>query len=569
MKKHYALLFPLIWISLFFPVSLTAQQIDLEWMHLIGSSHAEHPGRVVTDGCGNVYATGWFHDPVDLDPGPGVHMAVSNGDFDVYLIKFNPNGTFEWALTFGGNGFEDVLGLTVEQGNSESCGAVFLAGSFNQSVDFDPSPSTAIKSSNGLSDAYVLKIDESGNFDWVQTFGGQYSDFSRYLSMDKFGNLLVAGAFQGTADFNPGTGTDWRTSSGNDDGFLVKLQPDGQLDWVNTVGGSEFDRYTASAADPQGNVYAIGSFQDVVDLDPGNAILSTSSAGQRDFFLQKFNPAGQLLWAFGIGGDNGEDAHDLVVDNQGNVTLAGTYGIKVDFDPGPGTEWHSIRGDRNVFVVQYDPLGNFNWIYIAGDGQYDQARSITQDEHGNFFVTGTFSTNVDFDPGPNVASMNGIAQDVFFVCLSPAGKFQWARQITGPEMQFARSLHYHDGYLYFSGSTHYAAEARFDNGWITRNPVGAYDYLVAKIKLTSVVSVQESNSITDLDVFPNPTSGLIQIDVVPGLFQTVTLFNLQGQALVPATSLQTQMDISHLPKGVYLLRLDGTGDSTVKRVVKY
>mgnify|MGYP001800759137 CR=1 FL=1 len=535
-------------------------------MQLVGGT----PGRVIVDGCGNIYATGWFRDSVDLDPGPGVHMAVSNGYFDVYLIKLNPNGAFQWAVTFGGSGFEDVLGLTVDNSDGESCGAVVLTGSFNQSVDFDPVSSFSIRSFNGSSDVNVLKIDESVNFDCVQTFCWPYTDFSRYVSSEPFGNLLVVGAFRSTVDFDPDIGTDWRTSSGADDGFLVKLQPNGQLDWVNTVGGSEFDRYTASVADNQGNIYAIGSFQDVVDLDPGNATLSTNSAGQRDFFLQKFTPTGQLLWAFGIGGENGEDAHDLVVDDQGYVTLAGTYGIKVDFDPGTGTAWHTVNGDRNVFVAQYDPLGNFNWIYTAGNDGYDQARSISKDQQGNFFVTGTFSNTVDFDPGSGITTMSeyGFGEDIFLLGLNPTGQFLWARQFAGQETQFARSLDYQNGFLYFSGSTLNTVEARFDNGWITRNGTGD-DHIVAKLILSSLVSVQESNRILDLNLFPNPTSGLIQIDVEPGLFQTVTLLNLHGQVLVPATSLQNQIDIGHLPKGVYLLRLEGTADSIVKRIVKY
>jgi hypothetical protein len=179
---------------------------------------------VAVDGSGNAYVTGYFWgDSVDFDPGTSVDPHSTNGDYDIFLSKFDSNGTFVWARTWGGSGEDDGYGVDVD-----GSGNVYVTGYFqDNSVDFNPDP-TAVDphSSNGYNDIFLSKFDSNGTFVWARTWGGSDSDIGYGIAADGSGNVYVSGCFQGNVDFDPGSGVDNHTSNGAGDVFLSKFPPD-------------------------------------------------------------------------------------------------------------------------------------------------------------------------------------------------------------------------------------------------------------------------------------------------------------------------------------------------------
>ena len=112
------------------------------------------------DGSGEVYVTGNFHDAVDFDPGVGADEHVSTGVDDVFLSKFDLEGKFQWARTWGGISFDDGYGVV-----GDNFGNVYVTGGFRYTVDFDPGPGvdehTAV---NGSHDAFLIKFPPDGNW---------------------------------------------------------------------------------------------------------------------------------------------------------------------------------------------------------------------------------------------------------------------------------------------------------------------------------------------------------------------------------------------------------------------
>ena len=71
----------------------------------------------------------------------------------------------------------------------------------------------------------------------VSVFGGTLNDSGLSIAVDSGGNVYTTGYFEGTADFNPGTGITNLTSAGYKDVFVSKLDSSGELIWAKSFGG--------------------------------------------------------------------------------------------------------------------------------------------------------------------------------------------------------------------------------------------------------------------------------------------------------------------------------------------
>ena len=83
----------------------------------------------------------------------------------------------------------------------------------------------------------ILALNGFAYSQWAKSVGGLANDYGNSISVDASGNVYVTGDFQGTADFDPGSGTTNLTSSGDYDIFFAKYNSSGELVWAKNVGG--------------------------------------------------------------------------------------------------------------------------------------------------------------------------------------------------------------------------------------------------------------------------------------------------------------------------------------------
>ncbi len=192
------------------------------WVKTIGGDNAS--GRledITCDPWGNVISTGRFSQSMDFDPGVNtdVHEAISMSD--VFVQKLSSNGNFLWARTFGGSSNEVGWGVS-----TDVTGSVYTTGQFRESVDFDPGLGTdiheAMPSLGSNSDVFIHKLDSSGNFQWVRTFGDEYDDEGYSVVTLGSSIVYVTGSFCGNVDFNPDGNSDIQYSNGSEL-FIQKL----------------------------------------------------------------------------------------------------------------------------------------------------------------------------------------------------------------------------------------------------------------------------------------------------------------------------------------------------------
>jgi hypothetical protein len=182
------------------------------------------PTDIAVDASGTVYTTGSYHRAVDFDPGThkSQKFILDSPAGVAYVSALDSSGNFLWAKSMrfisGWNASAEALAL-------DGVGGVYVAGQFRGTIDFDPGPGAYILTSvtADASDAFVWKLNTGGNFVWAGQMGGTGDDNAWAVDADALGNIQVAGRFQGTVDFNPGTGTYNLASNGGYDFFVAKL----------------------------------------------------------------------------------------------------------------------------------------------------------------------------------------------------------------------------------------------------------------------------------------------------------------------------------------------------------
>jgi len=238
---------------------------------------------VATDCNDNVVITGEFRNTVDFDPGEGEDIRQSNGKRDFFITKLGDDGSYHWTHTAGG--VENDHGHDV---TTDAAGNVYVTGSFQETVDFNPRGGGDVRVSEGVFDVYIIKLGPDGSYRWTKTFGGEAIDAGFGIALGPDNVLGVTGGFNVTVDFDPSEGVDEHTSNGGRDVFITRFTTDGDYRFTDTFGGIERDGGEGIAFDADGNVVACGAYdsQDV-DFDPTGGVDVHSSNGSADIFITK------------------------------------------------------------------------------------------------------------------------------------------------------------------------------------------------------------------------------------------------------------------------------------------
>ena len=302
------------------------------WAKRIGGTSGDRGLSIVVDGSGNVYTTGYFQGTVDFDPGAGVSNLTSAGSYDIFISKLNSSGTFVWAKAIGSTYDEQGTSIALD-----ASGNVYTTGFFTiNTVDFDPGAGVSNLTPAGSADAFVLKLDASGNYVWAKAMGGTSFDPGYSIKLDGSGNVYTTGNFQGTADFDPGAGVSNLTSAGGDDIFISKLDGSGNFVWAKAVGGTSTDNATSIAIDASGNSYTSGYFGGTCDFDPSASVFNITAGASQEGFTFKLDASGNFAWAQNISGTFGVSQIQVLsnaIDASGNIYTAGFFVGTCDFDP--------------------------------------------------------------------------------------------------------------------------------------------------------------------------------------------------------------------------------------------
>jgi hypothetical protein len=171
-------------------------------------------GLIKTDSQGNEE---WVYEDISgravQQTTDGGYIILEGGGFDLWLIKTDTNGDSLWTQTFGGSGSE-YAGMSSSSVQQTTDGGYIITG-YTSSYG------------NGGHDVWLIKTDSDGNEQWNQTFGGSGGEGGNSVQQTTDGGYIITG---------------FTSSYGNGyDLWLIKTDSDGNEQWNQTFGGSEYE----------------------------------------------------------------------------------------------------------------------------------------------------------------------------------------------------------------------------------------------------------------------------------------------------------------------------------------
>jgi len=389
-------------------------------------------------------------------------LALVAGDA---LWAQNPAYTF--ANRIGSSEYDNGNDIAID-GN----GNMYVTGRFRGTVDFDPGAGTAnLTQRNTLNDIFIASYDASGGYRWAfnvgSTTGTAGDNTGLSIAVDGSGNVVVSGLFQGTMDFNPGTGSAILTSSGWST-FVARYDSAGGYLWAFNLG--TYSNRNDVAIDASGNVVVVGTFSGTFDFNPGTGtanLTTTTGKGKNassplGMYVAKYSPSGAYQWAFKISNQYQVLCSAVDIDGNGNIYVTGTFGefaSTVDFNPGTGTA--NLTGYA-TFVAKYSSAGAYVWAFKIGATSPTSQR-IAVDDSGNVALTGTFTSTIDVDPGSgttNLVARGTNNSNVFVARYNASGSYLWAFT---PSLGYGNGVHIDgSGNIYVIGS--FSGTNDFDPG---------------------------------------------------------------------------------------------------------
>ena len=347
------------------------------WATYYGGNNGGSGSAVATDKDGNVYLAGTTGSTNGIASSGFQNTLGAN--YDAFLVKFSSSGQRLWATYYGGTGYD--FGSTVA---SDKDGNVYLAGYTESSSGIASGGFQNTIDNYGNNDAFLVKFSSFGQRLWATYYGGSGEDVGRAVTIDKDGNVYLAGqtiSSQGIA-----SGGFQNSFGGFNDAFLVKFSSFGQRLWATYYGGNDFDDGCGVAVDKVGNVYLTGVTRSSSGIASGG-FQNTFIGNNDDAFLVKFSSSGQRLWATYFGGNRDDYGNAVAADKDGNVYLTGYTGSSSGIASG-GFQNTIGGGTQDAFLVKFSSSGQRLWATYYGGSSEDNGNAVTADKDGNVYLAG-------------------------------------------------------------------------------------------------------------------------------------------------------------------------------------
>lgn len=392
---------------------------DFLWIKTIGSSAHDAASSVAISSEGSVYIAGTIAGDADFDPGSGYDTKTATNQ-DGFVLKLDASGNYVWSKKFDVSSY-DATGTAVAV---DASGNVVAGGSFKGTLACDAGNGVPdLVASTSYTDNYLIKLDSSGNYIWAKSFtGNSGSDVLADIAIDSTNHVYATGNFQGTTDFDPAAGTSsGTTNKGANDGFVVKLNSNGDFSWVKTLGGTAADFGRTIQLDSLGNIFVFGEFKNTVDFNVDAGVESVTSKGDYDVFALKLDSSGGFSWARQFGGLGTEFNTSGTVDSNGNIYVSGYFTQTVNFNPLGTDESRTAVGSTDIYINKYNSAGNFEWNRSFGASGTDSAKTITALTGGKIVVLGYFNGTVDFDLGDGISQATAGSPSPFVLMFDASG----------------------------------------------------------------------------------------------------------------------------------------------------
>lgn len=324
------------------------------WGKSLGNASNDVPTNLSIQSDQDIIITGYFEGTVDFDPGAGIYNATALGG-DGFILSLDHQGQFNWVKTLEATPTSWVVGrsLTVDKDDQ-----ICLVGVLKGTVDMDPDVVSAYPlTSSSNSSLFILKLNPSGHFLWVDQLNSTNYIENTCIETDAMGNIYVAGDFDDSVDFDPGP-ADYTQVSNVSMAYILKLDTAGQFIWAKVFGGTTGfypDNVKSLKVQNNGQVALCGEFSGIEDFDPGPGLYYLNPGtfnSSENSFAMGMDTAGNFQWAFCLFNTTQESAIDILKDPGGKYYITGRYNGLLDVDPTSANYSVQSNGGTDIFVIK-------------------------------------------------------------------------------------------------------------------------------------------------------------------------------------------------------------------------
>lgn len=352
----------------------------------------------------------------------------------IVLFFFQMTGAqtpdWEWVRSMDGNLNNWARCVTVDN-NGDVIVVIDFVGS---SISFGDITLTSANPSHYYSEIAIIKYDNQGNVLWAKNYGGPKTDIPSAVTTDNNGNIYMIGQFEDAITFGSYT-----LNTTGKSVFITKLDATGNTIFARKIIQEEALTafYAVIKTDASGNVYLTGSFNTAtatfgtISFNHDGWTANTSSV-QRPY-VAKMDSEGNYIWVKVPRSPDGETktvvAYNLDVDTAGNVYAGGYFACNtLQFGTIVLNKTTNGPGDKNIYLVKYDPNGNEIWARNAGSSSENKNAhlwSVKADMENNVYAAGYFANDIRFE---NITLQSpGSAGQLFVVKYDVNGNVLWAK----------------------------------------------------------------------------------------------------------------------------------------------
>jgi len=337
------------------------------WDRLIGGSGVDGFTGVIPAGDSDFIAVG---NTVDNPKNPN---DVTTGDTDGMLVKTDDRGTTAWTKFVGGTGNDELNAVA-----KLSDGSILAAGSSNSSASGDINDTTS-----GGQDGLLAKFNSDGVLLWTKLIGGTGKDIFNDVIPTADGGFLAVGESYSSAT---GKITDKNNGNGTNDGFIIKFDSNGDIQWDNLFGSPEYDKFNCVIQTSDGGFVAAGNANGGANgTNTGGEITDLPPYGlmPNDGLLVKFDASGTMVWNNLFGSVGADNFYGITGTSDGGFLVVGfTYAVNGDVTTGESS------GQSTALAAKFNSAGTAQWNRAFSGGGYPCLKDVTETKTGNYVTVG-------------------------------------------------------------------------------------------------------------------------------------------------------------------------------------
>lgn len=516
---------------------------NILWQNDIGGTSSDNLYSAAATTDGGCILAGWS---MSANTGDKNENTVGSGDF--WIVKLNSAGNISWQNDIGGTGFDQAQGII-----QTSDGGYLISGSSTSNISGD-------KTENGYgeNDAWIIKLNPSGNIQWQKTLGGSWNDYGIALTEVSDGGYMIATESGSVISGN-------KTSAflgGLCDIWMVRLSHTGNILWDAVVGGNYDDRLEAIIATPDGG-YLISSYSnsEIGDQKSEDPIEDLILYGLIDIWMVKLAPE-NCTSEFCNGID--DDCNGVVDDGL-------SFSISISAS-GPTT----FCNGETVLLNATGDGPNFKWkkngTYIPGAN----SSTYTANKSGSYTCE-TFDYCTIVESSPIVVTVNKLP-NATITAGGPTTFCAGGSVVLSANTGGGLTYQWYKGVNPQTGATMPNFTATLNGNYkckVTKTATGCFKYsnvIAVSVPCKEGLPAGEAGEMieNEINIYPNPATKYITIETNNNEPKSVILYDALGKVVDDISTNENSIiiDVKNLPAGIYIVKIKNGNSIITQNFVK-